>query len=819
MADVFHVAESVSGLTEFVFHETKLKIHDTVDEFRDAEYKDRRARHDTNFFKGRNSNMTKTFSHLNRGGCAAALLALLGVPFAANAQNNYRLARVIGNPAGRMLNNALGAAIDSGGNLYIADAFNSRIVKFDSSGKFIQTIGSYGKGNGQFQNCYGVAVDKSGNIYGTDTSGGRIEKFDHNGNYLKQFGSPGSGNGQFRSPYRIAIDSLGNICVVEGANRFQKLDSNGNFLLGIGSGYNGAPGAVGTFGKGNGQFLNPVGLALDSANNIYIGDAGNNRIQKFNSSGAFLLGIGAGYNGVPGAIGSSGTGSGQFNFPHDVFVDGSGAIYVGDENNNRVQKFSASGGFLFGIGAGYNGVPGAVGSGGTSNGQFSSPAGTVVDGSGNIFVVDTNNKRVEKFNSSGGYLSQFGNPLAGNGQLSAPAGLALNGGTLYVADAGDNTVQLFDTTGKYQFQFGGVGSGSGLFSNGPYGIALDSNGYVFAADRSPGSIQQFDGLGGFINQFSIFNNDLTIGTNGVIYVSDSSNAIQVLNPSGDVILAFGGSGSGDGKFNNPYGVAVDSSGNIFVADSGNNRIEKFNSGSAYVSQFGAAGAGNGQFNDPRSLAIDSAGNLYVADYGNNRVQKFDKNGVFLSVIGSSADYATPGGVTVDSSGAVYISDTSGGFVVVYLPDNGSVSGVITFEGIAPTAAPQNVVFTFRSNDGSPDITQSLPVPASGVFTLTGLFNKAGILHIKSDKYLAVNVPVNLSAGNVTGLTAFQAAGDANNDNSVDTTDFGILVGAYNSDSSVSGSGYDPTTDFNGDGVVDTTDFGLLVGEYNNVGAI
>ena len=149
----------------------------------------------------------------------------------------------------------------------------------------------------------------------------------------------------------------------------------------------------------------------------------------------------------------------------------------------------------------------------------------------------------------------------------------------------------------------------------------------------------------------------------------------------------------------------------------------------------------------------------------------------------------------------------------------SVSGTLTFEGIAPAAPAQNVTFTFRPADNSGVLTRTLAVPASGAFSVGGLPHQTYTLHIKGDKYLAANVSINAASGSATGVSALLGAGDANNDNSVDTSDFGVLVGAYGSSLSVPGSGYDPAADFNGDGFVDTTDFGLLVGEYGSVGAI
>ncbi len=136
---------------------------------------------------------------------------------------------------------------------------------------FVTKWGSTGTGDGQFDQIYGVAVDSSGNVYVADTYNHRIQKFDSNGNFITKWGSAGDGDGQFDRPYGIAVDSFGYVYVSNfGHHRIQKFDSNGNFITKWGSN-----------GTGDGQFQGPYGIALDSSGNVYIADYGNDRIQKF----------------------------------------------------------------------------------------------------------------------------------------------------------------------------------------------------------------------------------------------------------------------------------------------------------------------------------------------------------------------------------------------------------------------------------------------------------------------------------------------------------------------------------------------------------
>ncbi len=261
--------------------------------------------------------------------------------------------------------NPYGVAIDSAGNIYVADTLNNRVQKFNSSGALLVMWGTLGSGNGQFNNPYGVAVDSAGDILVTDSGNNRIQKFDSNGAYLTQWGSSGNGNGQFSSPFGLVVDATGNIYVADRSNhRIQKFDSAGAFLTKWGS-----------TGSGDGQFNQPRGVAVDSLGNVYVADRSNNRVQKFDTNGTFLT-----------KWGSSGSGDGQFSLPFSVTVDNADNVYVSDTYNSRIQKFNSNGGYLS-----------QWGSFGNGNGQFSFNSGITVDNAGNIYIADTGNNRIQKF--------------------------------------------------------------------------------------------------------------------------------------------------------------------------------------------------------------------------------------------------------------------------------------------------------------------------------------------------------------------------------------------------------------------------------------
>jgi hypothetical protein len=166
-----------------------------------------------------------------------------------------------------------GIAVDETGNVYVADTYNHRIQKYNSSGAYLAQWGSRGSGNRQFLYPIGIDVDKSGNVYVVDCNNHRIQKFGSSGMYITQWGSLGSGEGQFNFPWDISVDSSGNIYIADSRNhRIQKFNSTGTFLTQWGS-----------FGSDDGQFYFPESIAVNATGNIYVADRNNNRIQEFSS--------------------------------------------------------------------------------------------------------------------------------------------------------------------------------------------------------------------------------------------------------------------------------------------------------------------------------------------------------------------------------------------------------------------------------------------------------------------------------------------------------------------------------------------------------
>jgi sugar lactone lactonase YvrE len=270
--------------------------------------------------------------------------------------------------------------------------------------------------------------------------------------------------------------------------------------------------------------------------------------------------------------GTFGSGEGQFSSPLAIATDASGDVYVADTSNDRVEKFDSDGDFL-----------GQWGSRGEGPGQFIDPTGIATDAAGNVYVVDSQTNRVEKFDGSGTFLTQWGSPGSGEGQFSYPTRIATDAsGEVYVVDSRNDRVEKFDSDGDFLGQWGSLGDGHGQF-NYPVAIATDAAGNVYVSDYSP-RVQEFDSNGNFLTQW-------------------------------------GSSGTGEGQFSYPNGIATDAAGNVYVADL-SSRVEEFDSNGNFLTQWGSYGSGEGQFSDLQAIATDAESDIYVLDSGNSRVEKF-----------------------------------------------------------------------------------------------------------------------------------------------------------------------------------------------------
>jgi DNA-binding beta-propeller fold protein YncE len=276
------------------------------------------------------------------------------------------------------------------------------------------------------------------------------------------------------------------------------------------------------------------------------------------------------------AFGSSGSEGGKFNGNEGIAIDHEGNVWIVDKNNNRLEKFNYNGEFVS-----------SFGSFGTGKGQFNHPTDIAINPkTWDLMVTDTGNNRIERFNSSGSYVGEFGKAGTGFGEFKAPEGITVDAdGYTWVVDTGNNRVQKVNYKGEYLGSFGSTGKGNGLFRH-PTDVVVDSEQYIWVTDTENNRVEKFEYEGGYESKFGI-------------------------------------EGVGNGQFKGPRGIAIDADGNIWIVDRGNHRVQELSSGGAYVSQLGEEGTGSGQFGNTMSyLAFDPNDNPWIGDGGNARVQKW-----------------------------------------------------------------------------------------------------------------------------------------------------------------------------------------------------
>ncbi len=646
-----------------------------------------------------------------------------------------------------------GLAVDSTGNVYIADTGDNTIRKITTDG-IINTIAGDGlpsyTGDGslattaELHSPEDVAVDGSGNVYIADTGNAYIRKVttDGNINFIAGDGSIGySGDGAAANlagliePYAIALDSSGNVYFTEPEDgRVREITiSNGFINTIVGNGNLGFSGDGGAAAKATTHL--PTGLAIDSSGNLYIADSLNNRIRKV--SGTTISTIAG--SGVFSYSGDGGPATAaQLNSPQAVAVDASGNVYVADTSNNVVRQISAKGviSTIAGNGtAGFGGDNGAA-----TSAQLSAPQGVAVDASGNVYVADTANARVRKI--SGGTITTVagsGTPgYAGDGaaatsaQLNTPVGLAVDkSGNLYIADVGASVVRKVSTGGIIttvagngaQGYSGDTGPATGAMLNGPEGVAVDGAGNLYITDTLNAVVREVT-PGGTIT---------TLAGSGID------------GYSGDSGLA------GNAQLGSPTGIAVDSTGNLYVADSGARIRKVFASGIiTTIAGSGVRGyAGDGgiatsaTLNGAAGIAVDSKGDIFIADAANNAVRElvFTGSGLSISAVtngaSNQAGAIAPGEVLViygSNIGAASLTTyqlTSGGALstslagtsvyvngapapIVYTSPN-QVSAIVPFSVTGSTAQ----VFVLNKNQSTAPVTVNLAASATAVFTANG----------------------------------------------------------------------------------------------------
>ncbi len=561
-------------------------------------------------------------------------------------------------------------AVDAEGNIWVADSGHDRVLEFNKERKYLGQFGSEGTGEEQFRGIKGIAVDSEGDVFATDYGNDRVQEWratsEEHFTHVRNFGSPGTTLGHFVEPTGIAIDSAGKIWVRNSLGlKLQEWarQTNGEYTAeggfgeakAVGGGPTGLAASNGKLyvpgwgpsgvlvytdsttehkepveldqkpGTGEGEADMPSGIAVDpTTGNLYVTEVGTNRVQEFKESGAFVI-----------AFGSAGSGNGQLSGPLGVAIASSGQIYVADTANNRIEEWAAPKGagepptFTTSI------FPEKI------EGSFKEPNAVAVDAEGNIWVADSGHDRVLEFNKERKYLGQFGSEGTGEEQFRGIKGIAVDSeGDVFATDYGNDRVQEWRATSEEHFthvrNFGSPGTTLGHFVE-PTGIAIDSAGKIWVRNSlglklqewarqtngeytAEGGFGEAKAVGGGPTGLAASNGKLYVpgwGPSGVLVYTDSTTEHK------EPVELDQKPGTGEGEADMPSGIAVDpTTGNLYVTEVGTNRVQEFKESGAFVIAFGSAGSGNGQLSGPLGVAIASSGQIYVADTANNRIEEW-----------------------------------------------------------------------------------------------------------------------------------------------------------------------------------------------------
>jgi len=642
------------------------------------------------------------------------------------------------------LNRPSGLAIGPRNSLYISDTWNQVIRAIDSSGRITTVAGNGAQG------------------FGGD-------------------GGPAT-RAKLLFPRGIAFDSDGNLYIADSQNnRIRRVKQNGIIETFAGTGERGYDGNGGSAIKARLSW--PDGLVFDLNGNLYFTESLNNTIRKIAPDGVISKVVGTPRRDI-------------LYTPRGLALDASGVLYVADRNHDRVSRVNADGTITTVAGEGVNyGRPGTGDGGPATAASIPNPIALAFDPFGNLLIVSDRIRRVDK---SGIVTTLIGayplnqpneddNPL--HPEPASPGDLVYGpDGVLYIADTYRNRLLRLDQAGKLSVVAGlsnppdEIEGGPAEFArhNDPWGVAVSNSDDVFVADtgmnricritpdrrfykvagkgrpilrmEGSGPPPQFSGDGGPATMADLdMPSGVAVDAKGYIYISDwYNNRIRRVAPDG-MIQTIAGTGQdgfgGDSgpataaQLSHPMGVAVDSRGNVYIADSQNNRVRRVTPEGTINTIIGSGRRGDGgdgpalsiKLSFPHGVAVDRQDNIYVADTGNDRVRKLGLNGVVRSIAGTGkqefvgdgglavkAGLAAPDAIAIDAQGNIYIADRANWRV-----------RKITTDGVIHTIAGNHE--TGYSGDGGP----ALEAP---IFPTSVAVNSRGMVYVTDNNHVRVLTP-------------------------------------------------------------------------------
>ncbi|TXK52866.1 6-bladed beta-propeller [Pontibacter qinzhouensis] len=344
----------------------------------------------------------------------------------------------------------------------------------------------------------------------------------------------------------------------------------------------------------------------------------------------------------------------QLSAVEGVEVDAAGNLYVADTHNFSIRKFDPEGNLLL-----------RFGRKGYFDGGFHTIAAVRVDAQGNIYALDRSQGNIHKFDPQGNFLLAFGKPGTGNGQLNFPNDFDLDQeGNIFVADTQNKRVQKFDKEGNYLLQFGNEMYYASEMQA-PQGITVTKDGNVHVVELNKDYVQRYDNQGKRLSTIlrvgSKSLRSIDFDEEGNVYVVGFGEVTK-LTKEGGYVYTWGSSHYGPATISSPGGVAVGKNGKVYVADRGGRRIQVYSQKGIFpelIQTIGGAGFAPDEFLSPKAVAVNAADELYVIDV-TRKVKHFDSTGKLLREWGShgkgQSQFETPSDVATDASGNVYVSD-------------------------------------------------------------------------------------------------------------------------------------------------------------------
>ena len=612
-----------------------------------------------------------------------------------------------------------GVGVDSSGNLYIGDSNNCVVRKVVLSSDTISTVagnhtcGYTGDGGSattaELNVTSGVAADSAGNLFIADTGNCVIREVTKStqkistiaGNHTCGYNGDGAAatSAEMNQIFGIAVNSGGTLVTIGDYynQRIRQFTVGGNINTVAGNGTACADSGSNVCGEGglatNAELYDPVGVAVTSGGTVYLADNYNYVVDSFTVGGNLNVFAGNHSYNLETLANNTPPQGVQLNYPFGIARDSTGNVWVADSHNFMVRELVKSSNLVTFFAG--NGTAGYKGDGGpATSAELSYDYGVAVDSSDNVYIADTNNCLIREVNTAGTINTFAGLVVSGNPQCG------------YTGDGGPAL------SAKIYY---------------PYAVAVDSKGAVYIADQAEHVVRKISG--GNINTIA--------GIGGIGgYGGDGGLAVQAL-------------------LNQPEGIAVDTAGNVFIADTNNCRVREINAATGIISTVAGNGTcaftGDGQANSngveyPQGVTVDANDNLFIGDYS-DRVRWVSPAGLMTTVAGTgAASYSgdgglatlgtlyEPTGVVLDSAGDILVSDYN----------NGRVRMISAFPAVSTSVGSLSFGLTSVGSTSSP---QQFLVSAYGAVTLANISTSTNFSE-------ADNCPASLTNGSTCTMYVY-----------------------------------------------------------------